>query len=95
MIDSDWPITHVARELGMGEQLLSCWAKRERGRLADDPTGALGIDERAELRRLRRETAELRKNNEFPGKAAVFLASKPKRVSVRHEHLRVGNTVMC
>lgn len=52
----------------MGEQLLSCWAKRERGRLAGDPTGALGIDERAELRRLRRETAELRKNNEFPGK---------------------------
>lgn len=34
------------------------------------------VSERAELERLRREVAELRMDNEFLGKAAVFFASK-------------------
>ena len=47
----------------------------ERARM-DDPPGALDLDERAELERLRREVQELRMDNEFLGKAAAFFASK-------------------
>ena len=41
-------ISHVAQELGVGEQLLGLWVALERAR-ADDPPGALDTDERAEL----------------------------------------------
>lgn len=34
------------------------------------------MDERAELKQLRREVQELKKDNEFLGKATVFFASK-------------------
>lgn len=37
----------------------------------------MSVDERAELKRLRKEVTELRKDNEFLGKAAAFFASKP------------------
>lgn len=79
VIESDRPIAHVARELGLGEQLLGRWVRDERARQAGEPVGDLGVDERAELKRLRREVAELRKDNEFLGKAAAFFASKPLR----------------
>ena len=79
VIDTGRPIAHVARELGVGEQLLGRWVRAERARLDNEPTGALDADERAELTRLRRENHELRKDNEFLGKAAAFFASKPPR----------------
>lgn len=42
-----------------------------------EPTGELSLDERAELKRLRRQVEELRKDNELAGgKAAAFFASK-------------------
>ena len=77
VIESGRPIAHVARELGLGAQLLGRWVEHHRG--APEATGALDLDERAELQRLHREVAELRKDNEFLGKAAAFFASKPPR----------------
>ena len=80
VIDSDRTIAEVARELGIGEQLLGRWVRAERER-----TGATGedepltVDERAELARLRREVSELKLDNEFLGKAAAFFASKQHR----------------
>lgn len=59
MIDIGRTIVEVAREIGVGEQLLGRWAAIERSRM-DDPPGALDANERAELERLRRENAELR-----------------------------------
>ncbi len=80
VIDSGRPIAHVAEELGLGAQLLGRWVREEQARNKPaEPEGALTVDERAELKRLRREINELRKDNEFLGKAAAFFASKPPR----------------
>ncbi|MCG1037823.1 transposase [Polaribacter sp. DS7-9] len=75
VIDTGRTIATVAREIGVGEQLLGRWVQQERARRgpAEVP---LDIDERAELERLRREVQELRMDNEFLGKAAAFFASK-------------------
>jgi transposase len=80
VIESGRPIAQVARELGLGAQLLSRWVLVERA--SDEPAepaaggqGVLSVDERAELARLRRENAELRKDREFLKKAAAFFAS--------------------
>ena len=64
VIDTGRPIAEVARELSLGEQLLGRWVAIERARMVDPP-GALDLDERAELERLRRENAELRMDREF------------------------------
>lgn len=75
VIDTGRTIAAVAREIGVGEQLLGRWVQQERA-----GTGGvevpLDLDERSELERLRREVSELRMDNEFLGKAAAFFASK-------------------
>ena len=75
VIDTGRTVVAVAREIGVGEQLLGRWVQQERARTggAEVP---LDLDERAELERLRREVQELRMDNEFLGKAAAFFASK-------------------
>ncbi len=75
VIDTDRPIAHVAREIGVGEQLLGRWVAIERAR-DDDPPLALDVDERAELERLRVENAELRMDREFLKKAAAFFVTE-------------------
>jgi transposase len=74
VIDTGRTIAAVAREIGVGEQLLGRWVAVERARM-DDPPEALDADERAELERLRREVAELRMDREFLKKAAAFFAA--------------------
>ena len=52
------PIAQVAKDRGINEGTLGKWVnadKRRRG----EADGALGVDERAELARLRKENAEL------------------------------------
>ena len=51
------PIAQVARELGVNEGTLGNWCAQDRRRHGD---GALSEGEREELRRLRKENAELR-----------------------------------
>ncbi len=65
----------MARDIGVGEQLLGRWVAIERSRM-DDPPDALDIDERAELDRLRREVTELRMDREFLKEAAAFFATE-------------------
>jgi transposase len=74
VIDTGRPIAHVAKEIGIGEQLLGRWVARERAMMTDAPA-ALDVDERAELDRLRAENAELRMDREFLKKAAAFFAT--------------------
>jgi transposase-like protein len=71
-------VGHVAAEIGIGEQVLGRWA-RLAGEGADvGPSGAvLDADERAELERLRGETAELRLDREVL-KMAVMTAGFPR-----------------
>jgi transposase len=64
VIETDRRITHVAKEIGVGEQLLGRWVAVERARIVDPPT-VLHADERAELEQLRTENAELRMDREF------------------------------
>jgi transposase len=75
VIDTGRPIATVAREIGVGEQLLGRWVAVERSRL-DDPPGALDVSERAELERLRVEVSELRMDREFLKKATAFFVSE-------------------
>lgn len=81
VIDTGRSITKVAREIGVGEQSLGTWVRAEKSRrgLSGEPTGALDEDERAELKRLRKEVFDLREDNKFLGKAASFFASKHHR----------------
>lgn len=77
VIDTGRTIASVAREIGVGPQLLGRWVHAERVRGDQSTEGYLDAGERAELQRLRREVAELRMDNEFLGKAAAFFASRP------------------
>jgi transposase len=69
VIDTGRPIAHVAKEIGVGEQLLGRWVGIERAHL-DEPGRAVDADERAELERLRVENSELRMDREFLKKGA-------------------------
>ena len=82
VIDTGRMIAEVAREIGVGEQLLGRWVAIERAGMVDPP-GALDVDERAELDRLRREVAELRMDREFLKKAAAFFATENSSPSGR------------
>ena len=75
VLDTGRTIAVVAREIGVGEQLLGRWVAIERAR-SIDPPGVLGEDERAELDRLRVENSELRLDREFLKKAAAFFATE-------------------
>jgi transposase len=82
VIDTGRTIAEVAREIGVGEQLLGRWVAVERSRM-DDPPEAVDVNERAELERLRRENAELRMDREFLKKAAAFFATENSSPSGR------------
>ena len=74
VIDTGRSTAEVARELNIPEPSLRKWVRAEREVVAGPPS--LSLDERAELKQLRKEVADLRKDNEFLGKAAAFFASK-------------------
>lgn len=75
VLDTGRPIAVVAREIGVGEQLLGRWVAVERAH-DDAPPAALDADERAELDRLRVENTELRMDREFLKKAAAFFVTE-------------------
>ena len=75
VIDTSRPIADVARELGLVAQTLGNWVHAyRRQHAADNPDQELGVSEKEELARLRREVRELRMEKEFLGKAAAFFA---------------------
>lgn len=85
VIDTGRTIAAVARELGVGEQLLGRWVGIERSQ-RDSAPEALDIDERAELERLRVEVTELRMDREFLKKAAAFFAKETGPNPPRRSH---------
>jgi transposase len=63
VLSSDRPIAQIAEELGIDRETLRTWvrqARADRGQRTD----LLSTDERQELKRLRKELAELRRANE-------------------------------
>ena len=79
VIDSGRTIREVARELGVGDQLLGRWVKDERIRqtaaaaVPDVPDTPLTETERAELTRLRRRVADQARQFEEQERDVMFL----------------------
>lgn len=73
VIDTSRPVAEVARDLHIHVNTLRNWMSAYR---ADHESEELSISERAELRELKREVAELRMKSEFLGKAAAFFAQE-------------------
>ena len=74
-------LCQVARDLDLTESALRAWVKQaeiDAGRGAD---GELSTDEKAELRRLRRENRILQQERDFLKKAAAFFARDNDRPS--------------
>ncbi len=80
-------MAEVAKEFSIAEDSLYRWVRDERRRMeAASSTGdePLSAAERRELIALRREMAELQKDNAFLGKAAAYFAAKqPNKKDLR------------
>ena len=72
-------VAEIAAELGINAQSLRNWVGQARIDAGGGEGGALTTDEREELRRLRREVAELRKEKEILRKAAACFAAETTR----------------
>ena len=73
--ESDRPIAHVARDLGIHKEALRHWVRQSEavsGRRRD----LLMTDEREELKRLRKENAELKRANAILKDASVYFATE-------------------
>lgn len=77
VIETSRPIAVVARDLGVNEGTLGNWvAGYRREHAGQEPPATVG--ERARLRELERENAELRMEREFLKKAAAFFAKEQR-----------------
>ena len=75
VFESGRPIAHVARDLGIHKEALRHWvrqAEADSGRRRE----LLTSDEREELKRLRKEVAELRRANAILKDASVYFATE-------------------
>jgi transposase len=81
-------VAEIAKELGLNRETLRQWVKAERdarvagagrGRSAEGDGGQLSTDEREELRRLRKQVAELQLEKEILRKAAAYFAKEMGR----------------
>ena len=74
-------ITHVSTKLGVATETLRKWRRR-----AEIDTGTrpgVTSDEHAEIKRLKRENAELRRANEILKAASAFFAAELDRPTTR------------
>ena len=73
--ESNRPIAHVAQDLGIHKEALRQWVRQ-----AEADSGVrrdlLKTDEREELKRLRRENAELKRANAILKDASVYFAQE-------------------
>lgn len=70
----DRSVYQVARDLDLTETALRRWVQQAKVDQGGGPEQALTSDQLAELRRLRRENADLRKDVDFLKRAAAFFA---------------------
>lgn len=74
---SDKTVTQIAREIGLNRETLRLWVKQDR--IDQGEAQGLTTSEQQELRRLRREVAELRMERDLLVKAAAFFAKETTR----------------
>ncbi len=75
VFESGRPIAHVARDLGVHKEALRSWVRQveaDSGRRRD----LLTSEEREELKRLRKENAELKRANAILKDASVYFATE-------------------
>jgi len=70
------PVSKVARDLDVGAQMLTGWAKQLRDKSEDGSVPGVVETPEQELRRLRRENQRLRQEREFAKKVAVYFAKE-------------------
>ena len=75
VISSGRPIAHIADELSINRETLRSWVRRAEADRGQRPE-LLTSDERQELKRLRKELAELRRANEILRAASAYFASE-------------------
>ncbi len=78
----DRTLTDIARSLGVHLETLRNWVRDDKARARSaGGTGDAGMnpDEKDELRRLRRENARLKEDNEILRKAAAYFARETTR----------------
>jgi transposase len=69
------PIAHVARDLGIHPEALRQWVRQAEADSGRRPN-LLKTDEREELKRLRKENAELKRANAILKDASVYFAQE-------------------
>jgi len=75
VLDSKRSIADVAKSVGIPPQTLGNWVRVHKESI--DSTGKpLTVEERAEIKKLQRENAELREQVTFLEKAAAFFAQR-------------------
>jgi len=73
-------MAEVSRDLGINYKTLGNWVRAEQAReTRDQAPGALSESERAELKRVKKENAELRIEREILRKAAAYFAKETIR----------------
>ena len=79
IVEEGRPISEVARELGIGENLLSRWKKRyAEGKIEPFPSKGRLSPEDEELRQLRRENKRLRMERDILKKAVAIFSEEPQ-----------------
>ena len=74
---SDGNVAKVARELNIYDSTLGNWVRQAR----EEANGAPTVEERAEIRELKRELERVKRERDILGKAvAYFSASDPRNV---------------
>lgn len=80
VLTTDKAMAEVARDLGINYKTLGAWVRKAREQQTLDALpGALSELERAELKRLRREVADLKVEREILRKAAAYFAKETIR----------------
>ena len=76
--ESGKPLSQVARELGINDNMLHRWAREERDAQAAGKTRGDVKNDQEELARLRRELARVTAERDFLKRAAAFFAKDVK-----------------
>jgi transposase len=71
---ADGNIARVAKELGIYDSTLGNWVRQARAEQAGGPT----VEERAEIRELRRELERTRRERDILAKAVAFFSGSPR-----------------
>jgi transposase len=79
LVQETGSVSQVARDLDLTRTSLTSWVRQAEVDAGQGPDGALTTEEKAELRRLRRENRTLRMERDFLKKAAVFFAADDDR----------------